>query len=462
MGCGLSVSAREMVQSASECRIINGVSLDYLSDFVQKNGGEQLAGFTCQDVCDAVIKPMTLRSGYRSTTGQSVVQMLESAFDTSPGDVKRANWYVVHAWSALFLDLISSLQMFFSDIRNRSIAPPVLWIDLFCIDQHSSHRSCEEVVATQVLPALRSCSRVLFVPAAWKRSIALQRTWCVFELVQAHMNKFPVFLALAPAQRVIFLRFLEDLASHNEFYDAVGRVRLQQIKCTREDDHHWLIGCLTRSPGVASADECVEGVLRGWLLHQLRQQLASSQAAASSPPIVAKWMILIGELLADSDEKELAASMLEDALPLLQSYFGPQHARTISCSWTLAKLLVKLEKYSESVPLLTHCLEVKKALLGSSNDSVLTLQHTLGSVLVSLREFERAETLFVVSLTSLRQLYGDDDVRTAAAASALADLYRKTGQLAQAAKFYRKIQNFCSLNSLLRLHSYRAEILPTR
>jgi hypothetical protein len=107
-------------------------------------------------------------------------------------------------------------------------------------------------------------------------------------------------------------------------------------------------------------------------------------------------------------------------------------------------------------------LEVKKALLGSSNDSVLTLQHTLGSVLVSLREFERAETLFVVSLTSLRQLYGDDDVRTAAAASALADLYRKTGQLAQAAKFYRKIQNFCSLNSLLRLHSYRAEILPTR
>jgi hypothetical protein len=76
--------------------------------------------------------------------------------------------YVVHAWSALFLELLAALQMFFADARNRSIAAPVrvqhfphlnivtfeqvLWIDLFCINQHSSDSSCEHLVCSQVAP----------------------------------------------------------------------------------------------------------------------------------------------------------------------------------------------------------------------------------------------------------------------------------------------------------------------
>ena len=445
MGCSSSVPVSKPLPPKQACnRGVTGVSLDYLLDFVKKSGGQQLAGMTCCDVCDRVIKPMTLRAGYGSTAGQSVAQMLELAFDTRAGDVQTAYWYVVHTWAGAFLDLVASLQLFFADARNSSIAPPVLWIDLFCIDQHASHRSCEQLITTQVLPAMRECSRVIFVPGAWKRTLALHRTWCLFELVQANMRKFPVFVALVPAQRIVFLRFLEELASHKHFSDATGRALLHQSKCTRDDDQAWLLQDLERSPGAAVVEQGVESVLRGWLLLQLRQQLASSQAAAGDRSAITKWMTLIGELLVDTDEIEAAVSMYRDALTLLQSTFGPQHARSISCSWALAKLLVKLERHKESVPLLTHCFETKRALLGPSNDSVLTLQHTLGSVLTSLCEYERAETMFVVSLTALRQSYGENDARTATAASALAGLYSKMGKMAQSARFYRQARDGCS------------------
>lgn len=39
-----------------------GVSLDYLLDFVHKTGAQQLAGLTCYDVCERMIKPMTVRN----------------------------------------------------------------------------------------------------------------------------------------------------------------------------------------------------------------------------------------------------------------------------------------------------------------------------------------------------------------------------------------------------------------
>jgi tetratricopeptide (TPR) repeat protein len=367
----------------------------------------------------------------------------------------------VHAWSGLFLELLTALQMFFADARNRVIAPPVMWIDLFCEDQHVTDRPTGETIQALVLPAMRSCSRVIFVPGAWKRSVALHRTWCLFELSRAHAHSLPVFLALVPAQRVIFLRFIDELGSHKDFADAVGRAQLLQSKSTRGDDHAWLLQELAQSPGAAALEQCIADVLRGWLLLQLQQQLASSLAAAQDVPTTTKWMILIGELLADAGDKGAAVSMFQDALQRLHSFFGPRHARTISCSWELAKLLIKLERYSDSLPLLTHCFETKKELLGASNDSVLTVQHTLASVLATLRQyaifsmhptfryhfparFESAETLFVVSLTSLKQLYGDNHVRTAAAAAALADLYSKMGKMAQAVKFYRQALSLCN------------------
>jgi hypothetical protein len=341
--------------------------------------------------------------------------------------------------------------MFFADSRNSLIAQPVLWIDMFCIDQHASQRSTEHLVRSHVQPAMLSCARVIFVPGAWKRSLALRRTWCIHELAGAHAKNLPVFMALVPAQRVGFLRFLEELGTHKEFSDAIGRIQLQQSSCTRNDDSSWLLQDLNRSLGETGVELSVISALRGWLLRQLRQQLASSQAASNEGAAVAKWMTLIAELLADTGEREEAVSMYRSALALIVSSCGPQHARAISCSWELAKLLVKLEKYNESVPLLTLCYETKKNLLGSTNESVLTLQHTLASVLSSLREFAQAEILFVLSLTSSRQMYGENHVRTATAAAALADLYSKMGRMAQASKFYRRVAWPTQCGSALRL-----------
>ncbi len=78
------------------------MSLEYLEDFVKKNGSQQLGGLSCYDVCNFVIKPMTLSTGYGATTGRSVVHMLDTAFDTRPSDVQPAHWHVLPTASVCF------------------------------------------------------------------------------------------------------------------------------------------------------------------------------------------------------------------------------------------------------------------------------------------------------------------------------------------------------------------------
>jgi hypothetical protein len=113
MGCSSSVPAYlpSPAPDGARCRTgISGVSLDYLLEFTQKNGGQKLAGWSSLEVCEHVIKPMTLHTGYvtplpsacicdilrryGATGGQSAAHMLEMAFDTRPGHVQRAHWFV--------------------------------------------------------------------------------------------------------------------------------------------------------------------------------------------------------------------------------------------------------------------------------------------------------------------------------------------------------------------------------
>ncbi len=99
MGCSSSVATKEPqsdpgIAHVSKTKGIKGVSLEYLAEFANKCGVQQLAGMTCFDVCERVIKPMTLRVGYKATGGQSVAHMLDVAFDTRPGNVQRAHWCV--------------------------------------------------------------------------------------------------------------------------------------------------------------------------------------------------------------------------------------------------------------------------------------------------------------------------------------------------------------------------------
>ena len=124
MGCSSSVPAYlpSPAPDGARCRTgISGVSLDYLLEFTQKNGGQKLAGWSSLEVCEHVIKPMTLHTGYvtplpsacfcdflplpsacfcdilrryRATDGQSAAHMLEMAFDTRPGHIQRAHWFV--------------------------------------------------------------------------------------------------------------------------------------------------------------------------------------------------------------------------------------------------------------------------------------------------------------------------------------------------------------------------------
>ena len=65
MGCSSSVPVSKAPPARANTRSMDdvlGVSLDYLLDFVHKTGAQKLAGLTCYDVCERMIKPMTVRN----------------------------------------------------------------------------------------------------------------------------------------------------------------------------------------------------------------------------------------------------------------------------------------------------------------------------------------------------------------------------------------------------------------
>ncbi|KAH9111154.1 hypothetical protein AeMF1_013665, partial [Aphanomyces euteiches] len=106
-----------------------GLSLTYFKRFIDIHGGRSaFDGLSTGDVCRQFLLP------YTATTKLSLVEHVRQLPD---GHLyaKPATWFVSHAWSYLFLDVVDALTDFFQENDlDESLA---VWFCTFCNNQHA-------------------------------------------------------------------------------------------------------------------------------------------------------------------------------------------------------------------------------------------------------------------------------------------------------------------------------------
>ena len=86
-----------------------GIKLELFDVLIEQWGGRDgLTDATTNDICNLFVKPMTLEAK------QSLVELYSSSSNTS-SYIGEANWFVSHAWSYKFIDVVDTLHNFFED-----------------------------------------------------------------------------------------------------------------------------------------------------------------------------------------------------------------------------------------------------------------------------------------------------------------------------------------------------------
>ena len=85
-----------------------------------------------------------------------------------------------HAWKYLFLDVVESLEDFFSASGESDSA--VIWFDLFTNSQHGTSEKPFEWWTNTFLGAIGEIGSVVMVMHPWDNPVTLTRAWCIFEI----------------------------------------------------------------------------------------------------------------------------------------------------------------------------------------------------------------------------------------------------------------------------------------
>ena len=153
-----------------------GVRFKYFLEFIEGCGGEEaLRGKTTSEVCEAFVKPRTLKAG-----GGSLCDLLRASEATS-GLVAKSAWYISHAWSYPFLDVVEAVRLFLEDECGGRAGEEVVWFDVFSTEIRSSDDRSSEWNYTAFKDFIRSIGSVLMVMQPWDNPVTLTRAWCVFD-----------------------------------------------------------------------------------------------------------------------------------------------------------------------------------------------------------------------------------------------------------------------------------------
>ena len=104
-----------------------GIKVSFFQEFISTypGGSDAFIGMTTQEVCDKVIKPLTI------SHKTSLCQMLYQYSHPSISNIDHIKAYISHSWHSPFLDMVHAIERMYSNAMDT-----VIWIDIFSINQH--------------------------------------------------------------------------------------------------------------------------------------------------------------------------------------------------------------------------------------------------------------------------------------------------------------------------------------
>ncbi|KAF0693332.1 Aste57867_15695 [Aphanomyces stellatus] len=341
--------------------------------FVNLHGGRKaFHGLTTKQVCHRYVIPHTLAEK------QSLVDCVERSDPDSHIYVRRATWFVSHAWDYLFLDVVDALDYFMDEQDMPSDkASAGLW---FCLFNNNQHEVMEKPFLhwfTTFKTALTAIGNVVMVFSPWNNPTTLTRTWCVFEVFVAIECNARFEVAMGKSEKETCLKHIEE---GGVFETMVAKINCANSTTTFPSDRAHIFDLIKEGPGFEKLDRMVFDALEAWVVRTLEAQISLPLTDEER----VKWLIVKGEMLFTKGAFEDAEDIFRSAVVVHGDFDKKpmQHWRAIACLANTKQTIHTTQWELLFLEALAH----QKKYLGQSHAHTLETMRLLGEAYCYIKE----------------------------------------------------------------------------
>ncbi|CAK5235532.1 unnamed protein product [Aphanomyces euteiches] len=441
-----------------------GLTLGYLKLFIEIHGGrESFRGVSTQEVCSKFLLPST------ASTKLSLVDHLRQQPDGHLY-VKRAEWFVSHAWSYYYLDVVDALDDFFQDDSTA------VWLCTFCNNQHEVDGKVHSFEHWYGIfrNALRAIGKVVMVMSPWNNPTTLTRTWCVFEVYAAVVENAQFEIALNKSQKCLFL---QDIQGDGAFQKMLVTVKSENSNTSIPSDRDNIFQLIRDQVGFAELDRIVFEAIEKWMQRMVDQEIDETSTALDK----ADWMMIKGRFLDDKGQFAEAAKIFQTCLEIYRQVKGKSSAQALKAltHWTAMEMLqghppneaeakflqiltqqidllskdhvdtlttmhlvghcyFRQGKYDQALPVLLECFDRRNALLGEENQLTRDTMALIGMVYGHLSRLEESIEWCSRCYEIQRRAMGEDHPATNRLRNNLGVAYSLIGDYSFAIKYFQE------------------------
>ncbi|EGD74241.1 mbre TPR repeat protein [Salpingoeca rosetta] len=467
---------------------MDGVSVAAVRRFMSQLGDYYPGGFDHVTTADACIKPVMHRT---RETQCSVVDLLRS---TNPEEVRPATVFVSHAWQYKIVDVLTTMLEYAEaeDEKHKNEddgtkKETFFWFDLFCINQHPSHRTSltQEQIGTTFKEAIASIGQVLLVLTPWSDPVPLTRAWCLWEIFCAISRGDDVLLEikLPQHQRQELRRAVTTDAS--AITNMLVDVRAEHAQAHEPADREMIFKAIEESVGFQQLNKAVKDQMRAWCLDMAESFVVemeqkgdthSSEYALTCRQVgnvmdeFGEWgkaIALYNKNLACSIEQlghehenvgkaynnianahdsqgnnDKALEYYHKALDIFTATNGRMHHNTGKTYNNLGEAFRAKGDYAKAIDCYQQALEIFLA-DGSEEHAAQPLLaaaalNNLGSTFQHMGDYARALEYHERTLAIRRKVLGEGHPQTATSYTNIGALYLETDEYAQAIELFQK------------------------
>ncbi|KAH9127516.1 hypothetical protein AeMF1_002202 [Aphanomyces euteiches] len=395
-----------------------GLTLGYFKRFVEIHGGREVfAGLTTADVCTKFLLP------YTTSTKLSLVEHVRQQPD---GHLyaKPATWFVSHAWSYLYLDVVDALDDFF---REEGMDDSVsLWFCTFCNNQHEIESKVHAFNHWFGIfrSSLRTIGNVVMVLSPWNDPITLKRTWCVFKST-----------------------FLEDIQNEGAFVKMLGSIKSEKSQTTIPSDRDNIFLRIRDEVGFTKLDRMVFESIEKWMVRVVDQQIDQ----VSSKVNKARFLLAKGRTADDDTQFDATAAAYEESICgkpsrylRLQNFckamghqielLSKDHEDTLITMVYLGEFYTNYGKYDLALPIFMECFERQCQVLGEDNTWSISAMSRIANVLRFQNKLKKSSQWLLRSYESHLRVFGPDHPDTICLLNNLGVLSNEIGDFESADK----------------------------
>ncbi|KAG9408771.1 Kinesin light chain 3 [Aphanomyces cochlioides] len=375
----------------------SAVSLAYFHRFVEIHGGrDAFQDLTTENVCDRFILP------YTESTKLSLVDHVSQEPDGQQY-VQPTQWFVSHAWSYRFLDVLDALDNFVEE--NNLDQRVAFWFCAFNNNQHDIKGQIRsfEFWLSGFQAALTSSRQIVMVLSPWTNPVTLTRTWCVYEVYMSIVLNARFEIAMGKTQKTEFLHDMKAGDDQTEvILQAIATINTQESKTTIQSDRDHIFNLIVDQVGFAKLDQMVLHILLDWMIRTVKHQTESS----TDPEERFRWFSCLGAVLTMADKQVEADAAYKTAADIYRQSLP----RTFWYGWRICHI----EAFSKA-----RLMQPRQVWEPMFNESLPMLEELLAQTIESLFEaycqfgdYTAGMPLLEDCLASQERVFGRDNVET--------------------------------------------------